>query len=381
MNILLVMDQFDAANNGTTISARRFAAGLRQRGHEVRVVACGGPARDKYEVPAIHFTPIVDGIIRSQGMRLAMPKKKVLREALAWADVAHFMMPFALSRGGLKLAEQMGVPHTAAFHVQPENITYTLGLGRSARLNDAIYRELRDDFYDRFTHIHCPSDFIAGELKKHGYKAAVHVISNGISPRFCYRKRGKTPALQGKEVVMMIGRLSNEKRQDVLIDAVSRCRHRDSIQLVLAGQGPKKAALERQGRRLPNPPIFGFFPEERLRELLSMTDLYVHASDAEIEAISCIEAFASGLVPVIADSPKSATPQFALDRRSLFAAGDSVDLASRIDYWLDHPAERRGMELRYAEAGRRYHLDVCVAQAEEMFRAAIAEAGTAVEKA
>ena len=33
MNILLVMDQFDAANNGTTISARRFAAGLRQRGH------------------------------------------------------------------------------------------------------------------------------------------------------------------------------------------------------------------------------------------------------------------------------------------------------------------------------------------------------------
>ena len=39
------------------------------------------------------------------------------------------------------------------------------------------------------------------------------------------------------------------------------------------------------------------------------------------------------------------------------------------------------MELRYAEAGRRYHLDVCVAQAEEMFRAAIAEAGTAVEKA
>lgn len=144
--------------------------------------------------------------------------------------------------------------------MQPENITYTLGLGRSARLNDAIYRELRDDFYDRFTHHHCPSDFIAGELEKHGYKAAVHVISNGISPRFCYRKRGKTPALQGKEVVMMIGRLSNEKRQDVLIDAVSRCRHRDSIQLVLAGQGPKKAALERQGRRLPQPADLRLFP-------------------------------------------------------------------------------------------------------------------------
>lgn len=253
--------------------------------------------------------------------------------------------------------------------MQPENITYTLGLGRSARLNDAIYRELRDDFYDRFTHIHCPSDFIAGELEKHGYKAAVHVISNGISPRFCYRKRGQDPCPAGQG-----GR--DDDRPPVQRKAAG-CAHRRRLPLPAPGQHPagaggagaEKSGAGAPGRRLPNPPIFGFFPEERLRELLSMTDLYVHASDAEIEAISCIEAFASGLVPVIADSPKSATPQFALDRRSLFAAGDSVDLASRIDYWLDHPAERRGMELRYAEAGRRYHLDVCVAQAEEMFRA------------
>lgn len=35
MKILLVMDQYENANNGTTISARRFAEGLRKRGHDV----------------------------------------------------------------------------------------------------------------------------------------------------------------------------------------------------------------------------------------------------------------------------------------------------------------------------------------------------------
>ena len=83
--------------------------------------------------------------------------------------------------------------------------------------------------------------------------------------------------------------------------------------------------------------------------LRSETDLYVHAADAEIEAISCIEAFSSGIVPVIANSPKSATPQFALDERSLFQAGSSDDLAAKIDYWLSEPAERARMEAEYSE--------------------------------
>ena len=35
MKIVLVIDQFDDANNGTTISARRFAQALRDHGNEV----------------------------------------------------------------------------------------------------------------------------------------------------------------------------------------------------------------------------------------------------------------------------------------------------------------------------------------------------------
>ena len=95
--------------------------------------------------------------------------------------------------------------------------------------------------------------------------------------------------------------------------------------------------------------------------------------------MSCMEAFACGLVPVIADSPRSATPQFALDERSLFPAGDSDALAQRIDWWIEHPEERKDMELRYAEHAKQYALEKSIQQTEEMFRMAIEEQKAAKE--
>ena len=129
----------------------------------------------------------------------------------------------------------------------------------------------------------------------------------------------------------------------------------------------------RRGRRLKNPPRIRFYTHNELLNVIAMSDLYVHAADAEIEAISCIEAFSSGLVPVIANSPKSATPQFALCEQSLFEAGNSDDLARRIDYWIENEQERRRMEFAYSEHGKKYSLDYCVRQMETMFEDAIIE--------
>ncbi len=373
MKILLVIDQFDNANNGTTISARRFASVLKRHGNEVRVVSIGQAAPDRFPVPELRTIHVVDQIIKKQGMAWAKPDRGTLEEAVGWADVVHFLMPFWLSVAGLRIAERLGVPHTAAFHVQPENITYTLGMGKLTGVNTAIYRFFRNTFYNRFTHIHCPSRFIAGELERNGYTAQLHVISNGVDESFQYRKLPKAPELEGQFVILMIGRLSNEKRQDVLIDAVRKSRHCDRIRLIFAGQGPNRQRYETLAEGLPHPLIIDFLPTDRLQTLLAMCDLYVHAADAEIEAISCIEAFSSGLVPIIANSPKSATPQFALDERSLFAAGDSGDLAEKIDYWIEHEPERLEMERRYAAHGKTYGIDACVSQIEEMFRMAIRE--------
>ena len=93
----------------------------------------------------------------------------------------------------------------------------------------------------------------------------------------------------------------------------------------------------------------------------------------ESEAISCIEAFATGLVPVISDSRLSATKQFALDHRSLFRAGDPKDLARAIDYWLDNPEEKRRMEKIYSESAKKYSIDNSIDQFEAMLKEAIAD--------
>lgn len=374
VKILLVIDQFDDGNNGTTISAQRFAQVLRRHGHQVRVLSTGAEGPDKYVVPSLYI-PLFQPIIRNQGMTLARPVEATLREAIAWADVVHFMMPFLLAWKGLAIAEALGVPHTAAFHIQPENITYNIGLGRFQKPNDWIYRLFRV-FYGRFGHIHCPSQFIADELIRNGYRARLHIVSNGVDPQFVYRKEPKSPALAHRRVIVMIGRLSREKRQDILIHAAAQSRHAESLLLVLAGRGPKQRAYEKLARRLGVSLHTAFYEGPELLHLLAQADLYVHASDAEIEAISCIEAFASGLVPVISDSEKSATHQFALVDESRFARGDAGDLARKIDYWLDHEQERREMEKRYAQYGQTFAIDHCVSQVEEMFHLALREAAS-----
>lgn len=368
MRILIVIDQYDGANNGTTISARRFVENLRKLGNEVRVISTGKKEKDKYIVKKLRLFPVANWIVTSQGMTFAKANKEKLTEAIKWADIVHFYLPFFLSIKGMKIAKQMNKPMTSAFHVQPENITYTIGLGKKEKVNDKIYEVFRDTFFNNFKHIHCPSDFIANELIKHGYTAKMHVISNGIEPEWKYLKSKKPEELKGKIIITMVGRLSGEKRQDLLIDAVSKSKYSDKIQLIFAGKGPKELNYMKLSEKLANKPIFNFYPNEELRYILSYTDLYVHTSDAEIEAISCIEAIATGLVPVIAESDKSATSQFALDSRSKFEAGNSRDLANKIDYWIENEKERKEMEVKYADYAKKYRIEESMKKIEEMFK-------------
>ena len=377
MRLLLVIDQFDAANNGTTISALRFAGALSERGHEVRV-ACtwkpGAPGEDVQPFRHYLFDPLripgFNGVIARQGAALAKPDDAKLREALEWADVTHFMLPFWLCRRGKRIADELGVPSTAAFHVQPQNITYSLGLGQWRFVNNALYAAFRP-YFNRFEHLHIPSPYLAGELNSRGYRAQLHVISNGVDPQFVYRRDAKRPQWADRIVITTVGRHSKEKRHDLLIEAVRRSRHASQIQLVIAGYGPLTEKLEKLGASLPHRPVLGFFPQAQLRDLLAESDLYVHPADAEIEGISCIEAFASGLVPVISDSPASAAGQFALDSRSLFRAGDPSSLAKAIDDWIEDDAERNRMGQVYAEAGRAYGLEQSVDAFEAMLTTAM----------
>lgn len=373
MVIVFVIDMFDIKKNGTTMTAQRFTKYLRQNGHEVRVVSTGEEEPGKYVVPERHI-PVVDYFSKKQSFIFAKPDENVLRNALQGADVAHLFLPMALEKKALKIANEMGVPCSGAFHLQPENITYNINMGNCKWLSDCIYKYMLKSFYSNFSHIHCPSHFIAEQLVIHDYKAKLHVISNGITSEFHPVK--KLENKDGLFHVLMIGRLSPEKRQDLLIDAVAKSKYSEKIQLHFAGTGPEEHALRHRARHngLKNFPTFGFYPKEELLNLIYKSDLYVHTSDAEIEAIACLEAIACGKVPVISDSKKSATSQFALTEKSLFQAGNSSSLSKKIDYWIENPEEKQEMEMQYASFSQKYSIEYCVHQIEEMFEETIRDA-------
>lgn len=374
MKILIVIDQYDNLSNGTTISAKRFVDGLRKDGNEVQILSTGKDEENKFGLKTYKFPKVIDKYFKANEMVFAKPDEEVMREVFKNQDVIHFYMPFALARKGVKIAEEMHIPHTTAFHVQPENITYAVGLGTNQLINDKIYTYFRT-YYNKFRHIHCPSKFIANQLENHGYTAKLHVISNGVDEDFKFDRKEKPEELKDKFIITMVGRYSPEKRQDVLIDAIKKSKYSDKIQLILGGKGQCYEKYKEQSKDLKNPPIMQFFEKNDLANVLSYTDLYVHSADAEIEAISCLEAIACGNVPIISNSNESATVQFALNDKSLFEHGNSEDLAKKIDYFIENPEYLIQMRKEYTEFANKFRIENSIKLMEKMFEEEIEDYG------
>ncbi|PAF46370.1 glycosyl transferase [Helicobacter sp. 12S02634-8] len=368
MTIVLVIDSFADKSNGTSMTAFRFAQALQKRGHCVRVVAPFVEGEGYYCVPELYI-PLVTEISRKQHMVFGKPVKKTLQKAFDGADIVHLFLPFALEITAMQVAKEMGIPYMAAFHLQPQHITYNIKLQSLGFLNRFIFWLFKRRFYRHISHIHCPSALIADEITRHGYQGKKYIISNGFD-KF-YAPPVNKPLSDGLIHIVMVGRYSNEKRQDVLIAAIKASKYAHKIQLHLKGIGPTQERLQKLAASLAYPVDFGFAQPPALLKVLHRADIYVHAADVEGEAIACLEAISCGVVPIIADSKISATGQFALDERSLFAAGNALDLAAKIDYWIDNPIERERMGKLYAQSACKYTLEASIQKAEQMYQEVI----------
>lgn len=368
MIIVYVIDNYGELSNGTTITALRSKEQLEKRGHTVRILTAGPVAgSDIYHLKK-RYIPIVSSVSAKQHMYFAAPNKKVMMDAFKDADVVHFFMPWKVSRVGVKLCKKMNIPYTAAFHTQPENITFGMGLGRFGRpIAWYIYRKFWIQFYRHVTHVHCPSQFISYELKNQRYKNRFHVISNGIADVY---KRGEPVIKEGFQI-LSTGRYALEKRQDIIIKAIAKSKYKDQIKLILAGHGPLEKKYQHLAKKYQVNTTFAFYSQQELIHIICESDLYVHAADAEIEGIAALEAIACGLVPVIAESNKSATAQFAIDDRNIFKANHVDELTDKIDYWLEHQKEREAMSIKYEAHANRYRLDYSITLMEQMFKQSI----------
>lgn len=373
LTIAMVVDTSGNRGNGTSNSALQWAEELKRQGHTVRLVGVGAP-----EYPArVNHVPLVSWVAKKQQMQFAEPSDTLFRTAFQGVDVVHIYTPFRFGQHACKVAKQMGIAVTAGYHVQPENITYSAGpLKYIPGIDSFIYWLFNLWLYRKIDHVHVPTELGASLLRSYGYKAKLHVISNGYEARFTpktQRDAGKSAPVPFR--IVASGRLTNEKNHVALIQAIARCRHAQDIELTIAGTGPLKKKLQRLASRLlSRPASIGFHKNTEMPALLRSGDLLVHPSIADLESVSVIEGMAAGLVPVIASSPLSAAGQFALRDESLFPVGDVEALARRIDWWIDHPDELSKWSEIYAEHTKEhYSVGASVHKFIAMEREAIAD--------
>ena len=380
MKILFVVNNYYASGNGLSASARRTVQYLREAGQEVRVLSGRNHEADEPQpdyVLADFHVPVFDGLVQSNGYKFAKTDFAVIRRAVRWADVVHLEEPFIIQVVTARIARYYKVPCTATYHLHPENLFCSINLGDWKFLNYSTLLTWRDFVFNLCTDIQCPTENVLERLQKFGFKARLHLISNGIIPDLNIRPKEEDEDPNRPFLIVCIGRLSVEKDQPTLLEAMKYSKYADRIQLYFAGRGPEADAIKEKAHKLYEDgivkydPIFQFHDRDGLRKLAAEADLYIHCATVEVEGLSALEALQQAVVPVIAKGELTATSQFALDEHSLFPTKDPEALAACIDYWLDHPVERQEMGWRYAESTEEYDIHKSIAALIDMFRQAV----------
>ena len=375
IKVLFVCNNAYTLGNGLSASARNTIQQLRLRGVDARLMAIKNPdpSGPQPDFPLEHFKfPIFEPVIRANGFAYAKIDRKVIEQAVDWADVVHLEEAMPLESVVRKIAVKKGKACTATFHLYPHNITANLGMGKRSFVNDLIMRWSKSIVYNHCSDIQCPTEEVARYLRENDVRARLHVISNGLHiPEEPIQTQALKP---GNPIdILCIGRLSNEKSQGTLLEAMRYCQNAYRIRLHFAGNGPKAKKYQKMAKRLVDEgvlvyePVFGFYSADQLSALARQCYLYIHCAWVEVEGLSCLEMTREGLVPVIGEGKLIGTSGFALCPESLYPVGDSQALASRIDWWIAHQYERNRMSQKYADAARNYNIDKSIEALKAMF--------------
>ena len=385
MKVLFVINGFYAKGNGLSGSARRTVRKLKEAGIDVRVLSGANPKAEgpqpEYVLKDYHM-PVFDKLIRKQGYGFSKTDKGIIEEAVKWADVVHIEEPFAIQMATCKIATKLGKPLTGTYHLHPENLFASVGLEKSHFFNDSTMWVWKHFVFDKCKIVQCPTENVKERLEKWKFKADLRVISNGLVMEDLLTKTDEDAAKQisdAKYRIITIGRYSNEKDLKTLLKAMEYSKHSQEVRLIFAGRGPQKKKLMKIADKLVKtgvlkyPPIFGFYNLKELQTLSCSVDLYIHCAFIEVEGLSCMEAIQVGIVPIIAKGKYTATSQFALSEKSVFRERDAKDLASKIDYWLDHDEERKIEAQKYIGLGNKYNIDYSIKEIIKMFEDALKE--------
>lgn len=204
----------------------------------------------------------------------------------------------------------------------------------------------------------------------------IRVLPNPLPPELASlqpRAPDSGPA-NGRHVLLSVGRLSAEKRTDLIVAAFARVAdHHPAWDLHVVGDGPLRDALQQQIERcgLPAGRVSLLGRSHSPWQLMREADAFVLASAYEGFPNALLEAVAIGL-PSISTDCRSGPREISDEGRvvRLVPTDDLAALAGALDKLLGDPSLRR----RLSETGpgsvrRRFSLPTVLARWDELFAA------------
>lgn len=293
LRVVVVTESFLPQVNGVTNSVLRVLEHLKAEGHQALVIApesSGGIA--EYAGFRVKRVPSLE----MKGLLPVGFPQKTMEPLIDGfnPDVVHLASPFFLGNYASRVAERLGVPTLSIYQTDIAGFARHYGLTMA---HDSLKRWVAK-IHSHTTRTLAPSNWSCEDLRMSGV-SNVHLWPRGVdSEKFSPEKRNITLRCDllgnrpDRKLIGYVGRLANEKR----IDDLATLDARDDIQLVIVGEGPARARLERV---LPNAKFVGYQSGESLARYYASLDIFIHTGKHETFCQSVQEALASG-VPVIA---------------------------------------------------------------------------------
>jgi glycosyltransferase involved in cell wall biosynthesis len=302
--VSVVTETFPPEVNGVAHSIARFCAGMNTRGVGLQIVR---PRQSGESSPlpcpqARHV--LVDGLKLPNypQVRLGLPASAMLQRS--WnaerPDLVHIVTEGPLGWSALHVARRLGIPVTSSFHTNFQGYASHYGAGLLTRAVTAYLRH----FHNRTSLTIVPTAQLRDELAGRGFRNLA-VVGRGVDTGL-FNPAWRSDALRFRlgaggnaPLVLHVGRLAPEKNLKVLFDAFGRIqRHRPEARLVVVGDGPQRASLEREH---PECRFTGMLTGRPLAEHYASADLFLYPSLTETFGNVTLEAMASGLAVVAFD--------------------------------------------------------------------------------
>jgi alpha-1,6-mannosyltransferase len=347
MRIVRLANFITPRSGGLGTSLRELGTGYLAAGHEPVLIIPGPRDSDEQTGQGRVITLRAPRLPFTGGYRVLWRRRRVAALLRALRPDTLEVSDRSTLRWTGRWARSHGVPAVMVSH---ESLVALFGL-TAPSLSRPVADWLNRRTARAYRQVICTTGWAAAEFERIGagnlVRAPLGVDLTTFAPA-AGRCRGRyAPA--GQLLLVHCGRLSAEKKPQRSLNTLASLRAAGlPARLVIAGDGPLRARLERRAARDRLPVSFaGFLPDRtELAALLASADVVIAPGPAETFGLAAIEALACG-TPVVV-SAESALPEV------VGAAGASVageDLATGVQAVLARPEALRRAAARARAEG------------------------------